>query len=81
MSEYQYYSFRAVDRPLSFSEMKQLRDISSRAEITAESFVNEYNCGDLKANPRDLQKFMTEHRRRKALVTRLEKVGLRQVPM
>jgi hypothetical protein len=54
MSEYQYYSFRAVDRPLSSSEMQQLRNISSRAEITAESFVNSYNFGDLKANPRDL---------------------------
>ncbi len=56
MSEYQYYSFRAVDRPLSSSEMKQLRNISSRAEITADSFVNEYNYGDLKANPRDLMR-------------------------
>jgi len=56
MSEYQYYSFRAVDRPLSFNEMKQLRNISSRAEITAESFINEYNYGDLKAKPRDLMR-------------------------
>jgi hypothetical protein len=62
MSEYQFYSFRAVDRPLSSSEMKQLRNISSRAEITAESFVNEYNYGDLKANPRDLmQQFFDIH--------------------
>ncbi len=56
MSEYQYYSFRAVDRPLSSSEMKQLRNISSRAEITADSFINAYNYGDLKANPRDLMR-------------------------
>lgn len=56
MSEYQYYNFRAVDRPLTSSEMKQLRDISSRAEITPVSFVNEYNWGDLKADPRDLMR-------------------------
>ena len=34
MSEYQYYEFRAVDRPLTKQEMGALRAISSRAEIT-----------------------------------------------
>ncbi len=56
MSEYQYYNFQAIDRPLSSAEMKSLRNISSRAEITPVSFVNEYNWGDLKANPRDLMR-------------------------
>ncbi|MFH0780604.1 MAG: hypothetical protein V2B20_01435 [Pseudomonadota bacterium] len=56
MSEYQYYNFRAIDRPLSSAEMKHLRNISSRAEITPVSFINEYNWGDLKANPRDLMR-------------------------
>jgi len=54
MSEYQFYGFRAIDRPLSSSDIKELRRISSRAEITSESFVNVYNYGDLKARPRDL---------------------------
>jgi hypothetical protein len=51
MSEYQYYEFRAVDRPLSKQEMRALRAISSRAEITPTSFVNTYNWGDFKGDP------------------------------
>jgi hypothetical protein len=56
MSEYQYYDFRAIDRPLSADQMKQLRGISSRAEITPVSFINQYNWGDLQANPRNLMR-------------------------
>jgi len=51
MSEYQYYEFLAVDRPLTDREMGELRDISTRAHITPTSFVNTYNWGDLKARP------------------------------
>jgi hypothetical protein len=54
MSEYQYYEFQAVDRPLTADERAKLRAISSRASITATSFVNVYHYGDLKANPLDL---------------------------
>ena len=54
MSEYQYYEFRAIDRALTKDEMAALRRISSRAEITSHGFVNEYNYGDLKAEPLDL---------------------------
>lgn len=53
MSEYQYYEFVAIDRPLSRDEMAELRSRSSRATITATSFVNEYNWGDLKGDPAD----------------------------
>ena len=42
MSEYQYYEFLAIDRPLSEPETAALRAISSRARITPVSFVNEY---------------------------------------
>jgi hypothetical protein len=35
MSLYQYYEFRAVDRPLSRTEQDELRKISTRARITA----------------------------------------------
>ncbi|WP_406169269.1 hypothetical protein [Streptomyces sp. NBC_00996] len=52
MSEYQYYEFQALDRPLSDEEQEQLRAISSRARITATSFTNTYNWGDLSGNPR-----------------------------
>jgi hypothetical protein len=51
MSEYQYHEFQAIDRPLSAAEREQLRAISSRARITATSFVNTYDYGDLKADP------------------------------
>lgn len=53
MSEYQYYEFLAIDRPLTAREMDHLRGISTRAQITPVSFVNEYHWGGLKADPRD----------------------------
>ncbi|MXW43257.1 MAG: hypothetical protein F4X32_02570 [Candidatus Dadabacteria bacterium] len=56
MSEYQYYEFQAVDRALSKEDMAQLRGISSRAQITATSFTNHYEWGDLKADPTDMMK-------------------------
>jgi hypothetical protein len=51
MSEYQYYEFLAIDRPIGAGEREQLRAISSRARITSTSFVNSYNWGNLKADP------------------------------
>ena len=54
VSEYQYYDFRALDRPLTRNEMAALRSISTRAAITATSFTNHYEWGDLKANPSKL---------------------------
>ncbi|WP_030172884.1 hypothetical protein [Streptomyces sp. NRRL S-813] len=52
MSEYQYYEFQALDRPLSGEDQEQLRAVSARARITATSFTNTYNWGDLSADPR-----------------------------
>ncbi|MDG4803240.1 hypothetical protein [Micromonospora sp. WMMD980] len=54
MSEYQYYEFAAVDRPLSGRERAELRSLSTRADITATSFVNTYEWGDFKGDPRTL---------------------------
>lgn len=51
MSEYQYYQFLALDRPLTNEECAELRRLSSRAEITNTSFVNEYNWGDFRGDP------------------------------
>ena len=51
MSEYQYYDFLALDRPLTATQRAELRSLSTRAEITATRFVNEYHWGDLKGNP------------------------------
>lgn len=51
MSEYQYYEFRAIDRPLDREQMDELRALSTRAEITSTSFTNTYHWGDFKGNP------------------------------
>jgi len=50
MSEYQYYEFRAIDRPLTVKEMAELRSYSSRARITPMSFTNDYAWGSFKGN-------------------------------
>jgi hypothetical protein len=52
MSEYQYYEFLAVDRPLTEREMRELRAVSSRAIITATRFTNHYEWGNFKGDPR-----------------------------
>jgi len=54
MSEYQYYEFRAIDKPLTQRQMGELRKLSTRAEITPTSFTNEYHWGDFKGNPRTM---------------------------
>jgi len=54
MSEYQYYEFAAIDKPLNEKDMKALRNLSTRAQITATSFVNEYNYGDFRGRPLSL---------------------------
>jgi hypothetical protein len=54
MSEYQCYEFVALDRPLTSKQMAELRAISTRAEITPTRFWNEYQWGDLKADPAKL---------------------------
>lgn len=50
MSEFQYYEFQAVDRPLTRLEMAGLRKYSTRARITPTSFVNDYQWGNFKGN-------------------------------
>lgn len=51
MSEYQYYEFQAIDRPLTEREMRELRAYSTRATITSTRFVNHYEWGGFKGNP------------------------------
>jgi hypothetical protein len=50
MSEYQYYEFQAIDRPLTDKEMAELRTYSTRARITPTSFVNDYSWGNFKGD-------------------------------
>ena len=51
MSEYQYYEFQAVDRPLSKEEMAELRRLSTRATITPTRLQNVYHYGGFRGNP------------------------------
>lgn len=50
MSEYQYYEFQAIDRPLTAKEIDKLRSYSTRAHITPTSLINEYSWGDFKGD-------------------------------
>jgi len=54
VSEYQYYEFAAVDRPLGTRDIDTLRGLSTRAHITPTSFVNTYQWGSFKGEPRRL---------------------------
>jgi hypothetical protein len=58
MSEYQYYEFITVDRPLTREQMAELRSISGRAKISPTRFTNEYNYGDFRG---DLDRMMTRY--------------------
>ena len=50
MSEYQFYEFQAIDRPLTEKEMTELRSHSTRADITPTSFRVDYSWGDFKGD-------------------------------
>ncbi|MBA4865303.1 hypothetical protein H1V43_28960 [Streptomyces sp. PSKA54] len=50
MSEYQYYEFLAVDRPLDPAQLQQVRSLSTRATISPTRFVNEYHWGDFRGD-------------------------------
>jgi hypothetical protein len=52
VSEYQYYEFLAIDRPLDARQQRDLRALSTRAQITSTRLVNTYHWGDFKGDPR-----------------------------
>jgi hypothetical protein len=58
MSEYQYYEFLALDRPLTSKQREELRQLSTRAEITATRFTNEYHWGSFRGDP---EKMMADY--------------------
>jgi hypothetical protein len=43
VSDYQYYEFLTIDRPLGDDEQAEVRSLSTRPRITATSFVNQYH--------------------------------------
>jgi hypothetical protein len=56
VSEYQYYEFLALDRPLTTAEQAEVRRLSTRARITATSFTNEYHWGGFRGSPDELMR-------------------------
>jgi hypothetical protein len=51
MSEYQYYEFQAIDRPLSEDEQAYIRTLSRRVMPTSRQAVFTYSFGDFHADP------------------------------
>ncbi|MFB9408385.1 hypothetical protein [Dactylosporangium matsuzakiense] len=52
----------AIDRPLTDAEQGELRAVSTRGRISASSFVNDYQWGDLKADPRKwMERYFDAH--------------------
>ncbi|WP_432834101.1 hypothetical protein [Dactylosporangium sp. CA-092794] len=52
----------AIDRPLTLAEQGELRAVSTRGRISASSFVNDYQWGDLKADPRKwMERYFDAH--------------------
>jgi hypothetical protein len=58
VSEYPYYEFLALDKLLTDKQRAELRKLSSRAEITATRFVNEYSYGDFRGSPEKLMEHL-----------------------
>jgi hypothetical protein len=54
MSEYQFYEFQAIDRPLSPEDQKYVHSLSSRVKLTATNAQFLYNYGDFRSKPEDL---------------------------
>lgn len=62
VSEYQYYEFLAVDRPLDEREQAEVRALSTRAQISATSFTNEYHWGEFRGDPlRLMERYYDAH--------------------
>lgn len=54
MSEYQYYEFQAIDRPLTAEEQQSVSKLSSRVEPHPRRAVFVYHYSDLRANAKEL---------------------------
>ncbi|PDW00343.1 hypothetical protein [Candidatus Chloroploca asiatica] len=51
MSEYQYYEFQAVDRPLTAEQKAAMRKLSSRVELSATQAVFNYAYSNFRGEP------------------------------
>lgn len=51
MSEYQYYEFQSIDRPLTLEEQAEVQRLSSRVKLSSTQAVFIYNYSDFRADP------------------------------
>jgi hypothetical protein len=54
MSEYQYYEFRAIDRPLTEEEQRTVGKLSSRVDLSPTQAVFVYNYSDFPADAEEI---------------------------
>lgn len=54
MSEYQYYEFRAIDRPLTEQQRRRVSALSSRAQVTSHMASFVYHYSDFRGDPDEL---------------------------
>jgi hypothetical protein len=54
MSEYQYYEFQTIDRPLTPKEQAEIKEISSRVKLTPTQAIFLYNYGDFRNKPEEV---------------------------
>lgn len=77
MSEYRYYEFLAMDRPLDERQMAELRRVSTRADILADLQDLAERERDATTFARRLRALRTTHARKASFMARLEKAGVR----
>jgi hypothetical protein len=51
MSEYQYYEFQAIDKPLTKAEQQEISLLSSRVQLSSTRAIFTYSYGDFPGNP------------------------------
>lgn len=54
MSEYQYYEFQTIDRPLTKAEQQAVSLLSSRVQLSSTKAIFTYSHGDFRGDPKDL---------------------------
>ena len=54
MSEYQFYQFQTIDRPLSAEQRKAVSNLSSRGSVTGSSATYVYHYSDFRHDPLDV---------------------------
>ncbi len=52
MSEYQYYEWQTIDRPLTDQEQAEVNRLSSHIEVSPTGAWVEYSWGDFKHDPK-----------------------------